>query len=145
MIGAGSLYVIHRLFLYLDEHPEKEDVFLFFGFAFGISALFYITFKQYPTEYVNGELLVDPHRMMRDGYKDIGQFVAACAARFLEKRFVRFKETGLNKKGIILALIGGIFMFLISQYASKLLAPYLETNICAMVSQMLLAFFIILI
>ena len=145
MIGAGSLYVIHRLFLYLDEHPEKEDVFLFFGFAFGISALFYITFKQYPTEYVNGELLVDPHRMMRDGYKDIGQFVAACAARFLEKRFVRFKETGLNKKGIILALIGGIFMFLISQYASKLLAPYLETNICAMLSQMLLAFFIILI
>ena len=67
------------------------------------------------------------------------------AARYLEKHFIRFKETGLNKKGILLALIGGIFMFLISQYVPKLLSVYLETNICAMVSQMLLAFFIVLI
>lgn len=145
LISAACLYLVDRLFRYLDEHPEKEDLFLFFGFAFGISAIFYITYKQYPTEYVNGELLVDPHRMMKDGYKDIGQFVAACAARFLEKHFVRFKETGLNKKGIILSLFGAFFLFLISQYVPKLLAQYLETNICALVSQMLVAFFIILI
>lgn len=144
MIGIGSLYLMQKIFDYLDVHPEREDVLLFFGFAFGISAIFYITFKQYPTEYVNGELLVDPHRMMKDGYKDIGQFVAFCAARFLEKRFVRFKETGLNKKGIILALFGAFVLFLLSQYVPKLLANYLETNICAMVSQMLIAFFIVL-
>ena len=145
MIGTGSLYIVHKLFLYLDEHPEKEDLFLFFGFAFGISAIFYITFKQYPTEYVNGELLVDPHRMMKDGYKDIGQFVAFCAARFLEKRFVKFKEIGTDWKGVVLALIGMVLMFLINRYMPQLLAGYLETNICAMVSQMLLAFFIILV
>lgn len=143
MIGTGSLYLMHKLFLYLDDHPEKEDLFLFFGFAFGISALFYITYKQYPTEYVNGELLVDPHRMMKDGYKDIGMFVACCAARFLEKHLIRFKETGLNGRGIVLSLIGIVLMSLISQYFPILLSPYLETNICAMVSQMFLAFFII--
>ena len=40
MIGTGSLYIIHKLFVYLNDHPEKEDLFLFFGIAFGISAIF---------------------------------------------------------------------------------------------------------
>ena len=143
MIGTGCLYAVHRLFAYLDRHPEREDLFLFFGFAFGISALFYITYKQYPTEYVNGELLVNPHRMMKDGYKDIGMFVAFCVSRFLEKRFIRFKETGLNAKGIALSLTGIVLLFLISRYFPTLLEPYLETNICAMVTQMSVAFFIV--
>ena len=145
MIGGGSLFVMQKLFDYLDEYPEKEDLFLLFGFLFGIAALVYITFKQYPTDYVNGELLVDPRRMMRDGYKDIGQFVAFCPARYLEKRFVKFKETGFNRKGIILCLIGLVPLFFIASILPSLLKKILDANMAAMAAQMTLTVYSILI
>ena len=143
MIGGGSLYAMQKLFDYLDEHPEKEDMCLLLGFLFGIAALIYISFKQYPTDYVNGELLVDPRRMMRDGYKDIGQFAAFCPARYLEKKFVRFKETGFSKKGVILPLIGMIPLFFIAAFLPSLLKKVLDANMAGMVAQMTLTVYII--
>ena len=145
MIGLGSLYAVQKLFDYLDEHPEKEDLLLLFGFLFGIAALIYITFKQYPTDYVNGELLVDPRKMMRDGYKDIGQFVAFCPARYLEKKFVGFKETGVDKKDIILSAAGMVPLFLISAVLPSLLKKVLDPSMATMTNQMILTFYIILI
>jgi len=125
LIGGGSLYAMQKLF--------------------GIATLIYITFKQYPTDYVNGELLVDPRKMMKDGYKDIGQFVAFCPARYLEKRFMKFRETGFNQKGIILCLIGMVPLFFIASILPSLLKKALDANIAAMTAQMTLTFYSILI
>ncbi|MBR1633459.1 MAG: hypothetical protein IJ682_00185 [Lachnospiraceae bacterium] len=50
------------------------------------AAVFYITVKSYPMDYdAEGNLLVDPQKMMDDGYGDIGKMIGFVIARFVEK------------------------------------------------------------
>ena len=122
LIGLASLYITSRLFAYLSTHPEKENKFLLGGILFCVAALIYITYKPYPTDYVDGKLLVDPFKMMNDGYKDIGTLASFCAARYVEKRWIHFKETGFTAKGLVLAAIGlGVLAYAIKH----LFAPFI--------------------
>ena len=65
------LIIVAKIFTYLDEHPEKENLLLLICFIVGWLGIAYITFKPYPMDYVDGKLLVDPQKMMNDGYGDI--------------------------------------------------------------------------
>ena len=81
---------------YLGRHPEKENLFLLISFAVGWLEIICITFKPYPMDYVNGVLLVDPQRMMNDGYGDICLLIAFPVARYIEKTWIRFRPAGLK-------------------------------------------------
>ncbi len=139
------LYIMSRLFQWVHDHPEKEDMLLVAGMVLGIVAIVYITFKPYPTTYIDGKLLVDPQKMMTDGYGDCGSFIAVCLGRFLEKRFLNYKETGLNKRGIVLSLIGVIVVYLISKKAEEPLAMALGDHFGNLAFRMVLGLTIILI
>ena len=108
-----ALVLLSRLFPYLEKHPEKEDLLLLLCFVFGWLAIVYITFKPYPMDYVDGKLLVDPQRMMVDGYGDIALLIAFPAARCMEKRWIRFEATGVNTKGILICVPGMVILWAI--------------------------------
>lgn len=57
-------------------------------------------------DYVDGKLLVDPQKMMNDGYGDIALLIAFPAARFIERKWVRFESTGITAKGLVTCAIG---------------------------------------
>lgn len=143
--GVLVLWGMHKLFSYLEEHPEKEDLFLLAGLVVCAIALVYITVKSYPMDYVNGELLVDPHKMMRDGYKDISILGAFCIARFVEKRYVRFEATGVNGKGILLTAVGVGLMMVISSVLEPALKTALNPTIGKTLGQVILVFFAVVI
>ena len=86
--GVLILWGMSKLFSYLIEHSDRENIFLAIGVLLGIAALIYISVKHYPMDYVDGKLLVDPQKMMRDGYGDIGMLIAFCAGRFIEKTWI---------------------------------------------------------
>ncbi len=111
-----GLILMARLFRYLDVHPEKEDLFLLISFLFGWAALAFITFKPYPMTYVGGKLLVDPQRMMDDGYGDICLFIVFPVARYIERKWINFKPAGFTGKGIAVCLIGLFLMGVIMKY-----------------------------
>lgn len=117
--GVFSLWVMWKIFAYLEKHPEKENYFLLGGIICCILALLYITFKSYPLDYVDGKLLVDPNKMIKDGYKGIGSLFSFCVARYLERRWVGFKVTGWTFKGILMALIGLVIIGLMLTYLRK--------------------------
>lgn len=120
IVSLWIIYLISRLFDYLKDHPEMEDRFLLAGILFGIAILIYITFKPYPMDYVNGKLLVDPKNMLVDAYADTASLIVFCAARYIEKRWIRFEPTGLNAKGIVIAIVGGGICWLINQLKEPL-------------------------
>ena len=105
-LGVLVLWGMHRLFTYLSAHPQQENKWLLGGFVLSCLMLLWITCKPYPLDYVDGKLLADPQRMVVGGYREIGMLLAFCAARYVEKRWVRFTETGLNAKGILWGLAG---------------------------------------
>ena len=113
-IGVLALVGMRALFRYLDQKPEKENLFLLAGIVFGALALVYITLKAYPEDYVDGKLLVDPQRMMKDGYGDIGMLIAFCIGRFIEKTWVRFEPNG-TAKNLTVGLVGALILFFLIQ------------------------------
>ncbi len=96
-----GVYIMSKIFAYLKEHPEKENLFLILEFLLGVVSLVYIHYKPYPMDYVNGELIVDPQKMMNDGYGDLATMMAFPLARYIEKTWIKFKPLGINKTGII--------------------------------------------
>ena len=101
-----GLIIMYKIFQYLGAHPEKENLFLLLSFLLGVGLLAYITFKPYPMDYVDGSLLVDPQKMMIDGYGDIALLMVFPIARFIERKWIRFEPMGLNAKGVIIGLVG---------------------------------------
>ncbi|MBR2081906.1 MAG: phosphatase PAP2 family protein [Elusimicrobiaceae bacterium] len=142
-LGVLTLWVMAKAFKYLAAHPEKENRFLLIGFIVGIVALLYINFKPYPLDYVDGKLLVDPLRMTRDAYQDIGVWLAFCAARYVEKRWIRFTETGFNFKGIVWALIGMVPAYLLMNYLRHPLIHQLGPHWGRMAFAVILVFYVI--
>ncbi len=118
------LYAMDRIFRYVEKDPKKENILLLFEFLFAVAFLVYITYKPYPMQYVNGELLVDPRKMMNDGYGDIGVMLTYPIAHFIEKKWIRFKPVGLNWKGLLTAIVGIAIYVILSVY----LMPYLVTR-----------------
>ena len=109
-LGILTLWLMSVLFKYLAAHPEKENIFLAAGIVFGIASLVYITLKPYPMDMVDGALLVDPQKMMKDGYGDIGMMTAFFIARFVEKTWIRY-EPVLTKKTLTAGVTGAVLTF----------------------------------
>ena len=122
------LIIMRKIFAYIEAHPEKEDVFLIGGIIFGAVSIAYITFKPYPMTYVGGKLLVDPQKMMNDGYGDIAFLIAFCTGRFIERRWIRFEPTGINVPGIILCAAGMVIFVLLNNNIGKPLDAMLGSH-----------------
>lgn len=120
--GVFWLIIVSRLLKWVEANPEKEDLLLLVGFALTWIGIAYITFKSYPMKYdAAGELLVNPQKMMNDGYGDIGKLMGFCIGRFIEKRWVQFQSTGLSVKGILTAAIGLIPMWLMIAFVEGIM------------------------
>ncbi len=119
LISALSLFGTAKLFTYLDRHPEKEDIILLCGFIFCCLAIVYITFKPYPMDYnAAGELIVDPGKMMNDGYGDLGKMMGFIIGRYIEKTLIKFRPLKNGVKSVIICLVGLIPMILLKNYFS---------------------------
>lgn len=106
LLSVLTIWLVYKLFGYVEKHPEKEDLLLLIGFLFGWLVLGYITVKSYPMDYVDGRLLVDPQRMMDDAFANVGMFQALVVGRYIDKHWLKFQSTGLNWRGILCAVVG---------------------------------------
>ena len=117
LISLLSLFGTAKLFSYLEKNPEKEDALLLFGFAFCALSLVYISLKPYPMDYnADGKLIVDPQKMMNDGYGDLGKMIGFCIARFVEKKWIRFSPLKNGWKSAVLCLLGLVPLILLKEY-----------------------------
>ncbi len=124
-----SLILTAKLFEYLEKHPEKEDWLLLGGFILCWAGILYITVKDYPRELnAEGKLIVDPQKMMNDGYGDIGKVMGFIIARFVEKKWIRFEPLRKNWFNALLCLIGLIPLILFKQYLRPVITDWLGSH-----------------
>ena len=137
------LFVTGKIFSFLEKYPEKENFFLLGGLILSLLMIIYISLKPYPMDYdAAGKLIVDPKKMMEDGFKDAGILAGFCIGRFVEKKWIQFNVAGLSPRGVILSLVGFIPLELI--YISRhSFAPLLGKQAGNFVSHALLIIFII--
>jgi len=82
--------VADRTLAWVDAKPARDVVVLLAGLVVGLAFVLYITLKSYPTDYVNGELLVDPAKMTASGYQVFGVYSGCLLGWFAERRLVNF-------------------------------------------------------
>lgn len=103
---ALVLFAVAKLFAWTARHPEKENLLLAACFVAGCLGLAYTSFKPYPMDYVDGNLLVDPRRMMVDGYGDLALLIAFSVARVVEKTWIRFDPAALGSAAPLVGVFG---------------------------------------
>ena len=114
------LWIVAKVFRYLDAHPESENMFLLLGFLAGVAAIIYIRLKSYPVDYVDGKILVKPESMLPSSTGDISLIFGLVIGRYVEKRWVKFSPdwslspSRATLKGLILCAVGlWVYSFII--------------------------------
>ncbi len=129
VITVLSLILTAKLFKYLEQHPEKEDWFLLGGFVLCWAGILYITLKFYPMDMdTEGKLIVDPQKMMNDGYGDLGKVMGFILGRYVEKRWIRFQPLRKNWKSAVICLLGLIPMVLLKDYLRPVMTDWLGSH-----------------
>ena len=139
--GILVLWGMAVLFRYLEKNPEKENWFLAGGILLGIGALVYFSLKLYPMDYVDEKLLVDPQKMMKDGFGDTGKLIAFCAGRYIEKTWIRFKPV-FSKRNLAAGLAGAVILFFLIESIGSPLQSALGLQWGALVQNMVIFLYI---
>ena len=121
MLSICVLWSVAKLMRYFEAHPEKIDVFLLYGIVIGVLMLLYITYKSYPMTYKDGQLLVDPKKMMADGYGDLGKMIGFFIGLYVERHWVKFRAPGATKKGIFICLLGILTLSLVVAFVKPMM------------------------
>ena len=121
MLSICVLWSVAKLMRYFEAHPEKIDVFLLYGIVIGVLMLLYITYKSYPMTYQDGRLLVDPKKMMADGYGDLGKMIGFFIGLYVERHWVKFRAPGATKKGIFICLLGILTLSLVVAFVKPMM------------------------
>ena len=139
-----SLIATAKLMAWLEKHPEKENALLLGGFLLCWAGILFISVKAYPLDLnAEGKVIVDPNKMMNDGYGDIGKVIGFTIARFVEKTWIRYRP---GKKSLLNALIclGGLAaMILMKTYLRPVITGALGSNWGKLVFSVIHAFWYI--
>lgn len=81
----------------------------------------FVDLKEYPLDYVNGVLLVDPEEMQKGSFEAAGLFGGFAIAWVLERRFVGFTTSNLTKRIIVIRLVVGLVISLAFYFGGNVL------------------------
>ena len=143
-LSVLCLIITAKLFAFLDRHPEKEDWFLLGGFLLCWAGILYISLKAYPMDYgADGKLIVDPRKMMNDGYGDLGKVIGFIAARYVEKKWIRFQPIRSGWIGALICLVGLIPLVMLKSWVRPVMTQWLGSHWGRLVFSVIHAFYYI--
>ncbi len=123
VMTAGVICFNVFLINWIDKDRRREVLVFFIGIAIVVAALIFYNVKTYPMDYVDGNLIVDPIKMMPDSYKSSGWLLGFVIGWFVERRFIGFKTEGSPRKRLIIAIIALIPLYIIYTYTLPALTP----------------------
>ena len=110
LIGLLSTYIISKISDYVDANPNSDKYILIISTIFTVATLLYVGLKNYPMDYVDGKLLVDPASMKINSFKDPGTFFGVVLAWYLERRYFKFDISGSASQKAIRACVGALLV-----------------------------------
>ncbi len=85
--------------------------------------------KGYPRDLNEaGKLIVDPQKMMNDGYGDLGKVMGFIIARYAEKKWIRFEPIKNGWRGAVICLLGLIPMVLLKSLLRPVMTDWLGSH-----------------
>ena len=109
VVGTALVLLAER---FVQRHPKFDWMVVAVVAALCAVLLPYMYFKDYPMDYVDGKLLVDPVKMTVGGFKDPGRLFGVVLGWFIERRWIRFDPDGTPGQKATRCLVGALlFIF----------------------------------
>ncbi|SEM12019.1 PAP2 superfamily protein [Butyrivibrio sp. ob235] len=115
VVGFGATLIIILVYGVVEKKIEGNektlDILTIVGVLVVIASLIYISVKSYPMDYVDGELLVNPKKMMNDTFKQCGAFFGLLLGSYIERHYIHYEIPEGSKNLPILGFIGFMIVF----------------------------------
>ena len=107
LTGAVMIFVVNSLIQWCEKNKNRYLYLLVISNIIILGFLYYILVKDYPMDYINGKLLVNPRKAINISVSFIGWLLGTLDGVILTRRFAPFepKDGSLTTK-IIRALVG---------------------------------------
>ncbi|MCH3967894.1 MAG: phosphatase PAP2 family protein [Atopobiaceae bacterium] len=110
LVGITAVLVVRKVLAWVDDGAGRDLTVLLVGYAICAAILVFLNVKSYPMDYVNGELLVDPAKMVNDCYSNAGLFMGVLGSWFVDRRLVRYSCEGSVAERVVRGLVGSIIV-----------------------------------
>ena len=112
LVGLASAVLVLLAERFVQRHEKLDWVIVAVATVMCAALLPYIYFKNYPMDYVDGKLLVDPIKMTVGGFKDPGRFFGVVLGWYVERRYIHFNQAGTTMQKVIRCFAGALlFIF----------------------------------
>ena len=140
-LAALMIAVCVWLVAWLEEHRDRDGLFVLGAFALGVIVLLVVSLKPYPMDYVNGALLVDPADMKKDCFEGVGLFWGFWLGWFCERRWVNFEVKGVPaKRRLLRVAFGAVLAVLVLVGLDPLLKAALGLDWAKLLSRFIVMF-----
>jgi len=130
LIGIFLLLGVKKLILWVEEKENRDILVLILSYTFVLSVLFFVQFKSYPIDYLNGKILVNPDEFKPSVFLSCGYAIGILTGLFLNRRFIRFDANfGKVWSKILRCFIGLFILFLFINYVSQVLIAIFGSSI----------------
>ncbi|MGL6292042.1 phosphatase PAP2 family protein [Eubacterium aggregans] len=106
IVGSSIVLIMGWVFRKCGEFEKFDLILTGVILSLGILLIIYAMTKSYPVDYVDGKLLVDPMKMIKDTYAEVGIAVGAALGWLIERRCIQFEVKGAWPVRILRYLIG---------------------------------------
>lgn len=114
IICTSFVLIFNWFMLTWADKSQNNDLKILLGsLLIIVGFLCYISLKPYPTDYVDGHLLVDPTRMQDDSWGAAGMFAGVALGWFTERRFAKFVIDGTIWQKLIRIVLGLIPLYVL--------------------------------
>ena len=100
----------------IEGNEKLTDMLTLAGVAAVRLTLVYILLKPYPMDYVDGNLLVDPDKMMNDTFKACGAFLAFMIGSYADRHYLHYEIPEGARELPMLTCVGAAIMFAWKEY-----------------------------
>ena len=115
LVGVIFIFTVFPLINLCDKNKNRYIYLLLFANIFIILVTYYILTKNYPIEYLNGKILVDPRRAINISIIYFGWILGIINGTLLCRRFFQFNaKAGSTKKKIARGIVGFVSAYILS-------------------------------
>ncbi len=110
-VSVVNILIVGLVQKKVQGNEKLIDILTFVGLGVVVAAILYITLKPYPMDYVDGELLVDPQKMMNDSFKACGAFTGIMIGSYIDRHYIRYEiPVGTSELPILTCVGAGIML-----------------------------------
>ena len=117
LLSVIVLFANVKLLLWVDAGKKRDLFVLFLGLVLTAAMLAFTALKPYPSDIVDGVLLVDPAHMISDCYAAAGCASGFLLGWFLERRYLKFETNVSAKTKFGRAIFGSVVLYICAAFA----------------------------